>query len=187
MTLTRTPATPRARVRVVASLLAAITLVACALMYLMWWSQPTAFDARGNAITVTAQVADPQTWNLDVGESVSDEIVTLRSIEPVVVQNSADADIELVVCRWKPGLDARLGADTGSLSKYCSDTSPVPGRAFNLDSTDPQAESIIIRVTPKQRGRVEVAGVKVDYRRGWRHLWQTGTEHTGPDVAITAK
>jgi len=138
-------------------------------------------------MTVTERVGDLNTWNVDVGDSMSNETVTLRGVSAVVVQNTADADIEFVICRWIPGLDARLGNDTGSLDDYCASTTPASERSLNLDPTDPLAESIILRVTPKQVGRVELHGVNVDYQRGWRHLWQSGTEQTGPDVAITVK
>jgi hypothetical protein len=175
------------RKRLAASLIVVGILVAGVVAYQMWWSEPNAFNALGNGMSTTQRVNDLQTLNVDVGVAQSAETVSLRDVEGVVFQNTADAEIEFVICRWKPGLDARLGADRGSLNGYCASTTPASTQKVNLDATAPRAESIILRITPKKAGRIELHGINIEYQRGWRHLWQTGTEHTGPDITITVK
>jgi hypothetical protein len=35
---------------------------------------------------------------------------------------------------------------------------------------------LLVRVTPRARGDVELRGLRVRYTRDARHLWQTGTQ-----------
>lgn len=39
-------------------------------------------------------------------------------------------------------------------------------------------------LTPQRRGRVVIEGMEVDYARGADHLWQRGSQVTGPVVTL---
>lgn len=67
-----------------------VVLAAAASGYLFWWSQPTAFGGWGNEIGSDLSVG--RTLNVDMGWPR--ESVSLHGARPVIVSNSADAEIE---------------------------------------------------------------------------------------------
>ena len=146
-----------------------------------WWlTHPDAVYPYGNGVGMP--LGPGQSGALDSGilavrgvdyqESAS---ITLLDVVPRVTENSADADISLVLCHGG-GVGAVLGTD---LSGYCSSTSPLPGPAAAFSSPGNQ---VIVLVTPHQEGVVHIEGFDVTYGDGIR----TGTRHGGLDITVTS-
>ncbi len=171
-------AKPR-RLRTAAVVSLAVTvLAAVVLIQQSWWSRPTAFGGWGNEFDTTLKAN--QTLNVDMGGTRSGEEVTLRGVRPHLSADSARAQVELIVCQWR---DTRFISDLGSLDEYCSSTTPLGEHTAPRTLHD--NESIVARITPSAPGKVHLLGADVDYQRGWRHMWQTGTEQIGTEVETT--
>ena len=68
--------------------------------------------------------------------------------------------------------DASVEVSTaGDLTAICSTARPA--KAGTRTRPD---ESLLVRLTPRARGDVELRGLRVRYTRDARHLWQTGTQ-----------
>ncbi|MCW2789553.1 MAG: hypothetical protein JWP56_1856 [Aeromicrobium sp.] len=157
-----------------------VVLIAVVAGYVFWWSKPTAFGGWGDEVGATVKVG--QTLNVDMGLTYSAEVVSLHHARPVVVKNSADAELELVACRYTS--ETVVGLSLGSLDSSCSAVVPLAGRRFPAPTSD---ESIILRITPRIPGDILLEGVSINYTRGWKHLWQTGDEQSGFGVSIKAR
>lgn len=146
--------------------------------FIVWWTRPDAFGPYGNA--VSAQLVVGETLDVNLSVTSIQEQVTTHALEPRITENTADADIDVVLCELDG--DDRLGAGTGELDRYC--TSVRPATAGQIDW---RRNDLMVRVTPRRAGTVRIEGTEIGYTRGWRHLRQTGTQHTGTAVVLTAR
>lgn len=163
-----------ARVLLAAAVLGALAAAA------WWWTHPQAFDAYGGR--GRTEVAVGRTANLNLLVPSRDVDVTVRSIRADVVQDSADADVELVLCGPVDG--AFTGDSVGPLGPaQCSSVRP----ATEATDVDWGREALVVRVTPRRQGTVRIAGALVRHTRDWRHAWQTGTERTGTELVVSAR
>lgn len=109
------------------------------------------------------------------------ERARLREAEPRVLVNTAQAEVELLVCVIDPA--AGVGA-VGSLSSQrdldatCRETLPVGARPLRLSGGF--ADQVVLRLTPTREGVVQVDGADVTYSYAGR----TGTEHVGLGVQL---
>ncbi|WP_121253061.1 hypothetical protein [Nocardioides ferulae] len=144
------------------------------------WSEPQVFGPGGGAVGTPHRLGG-RPMHFEVLPLRSSEVVTVRDADPVVVTNTADAEIRLSLCR-------RTEVDWFVLTRrplddLCTYTESVEGR---LDLTDKDLR-VVLTVDPQQPGRVIVDGVHLDYTRDWRHLWQRGSEATGMTVAVKVR
>lgn len=180
------PTTPRRWSRSTATTAAAVLLVLTVVLgYAAWWSRPGVFGEVGNGFrfSQTTQSLRPVTVDM-VQRSIHEdsETVELAAVSPRVRVNTANALITFAVCRREQ--EPFMSAD-GPASRVCEATSAVEGAALRL--TPEATETITMTVTPRRAGRVVVRGMDVAYARGGSHLWQRGTEATGPVVVMRVR
>ena len=183
--MTATTTAPRTRRRtVVAS--AAVALVVIALLAaasLSWWSRPDAFGGWDESYSWSGETQVGRTMNVGLTAGAEpDGPITTRRIRPVVPVNTADADIELVVCTRGAG-----GTTLGSSSEPLPDaeTCPEVRPLDDAGDVDWSSETVVARVTPRRAGVVQLAGVEVTYTRDAKHLWQSGSERAGGGSRLT--
>jgi hypothetical protein len=149
------------------------------LAYSQWWTRPTAFNVLGNGLETRQTTHNLHPVTFDMVERSIDEAISLHDISARVVTNTADASISFAVCQR----DGRtFMAANGTASRSCRSVTNAEARRVHL--TPDGATTITMTVTPHVAGRVVIAGMDVDYRRGANHLWQHGLETTGPTVQV---
>ena len=154
----------------------AAVVVLLVVVYAAWWSRPGALGGWGSEVWVPVDVDETANVGLQLGFA-DDERLHVHEITPVVVANTADATIEVVVCRSRVG--DGLGASRGSLEPDCVSVDPV-----TPDVLSHRGRSVVVRITPRKEGVVRIDGADVRYTRGASHLWQTGTEQAGVGIVI---
>ncbi len=106
------------------------------------------------------------------------ETVFLRKVSPRIVTNTARARFTFTVCRRQEPFMAAVG----NAANVCESAETAVDREVLL--TGDAITTVTMTVTPRHAGRVAVEGVDIEYGRGPRHLWQRGTETTGPAVRL---
>ncbi len=158
----------------------ALIALGAVLAYSQWWTKPTTFTGVGNGFGFkqTTETLHPVTVDM-VQRSVHDgaETVTLNQLSPRVVTNTADARISFAVCEG-----TRFMSADGPASGACETVTAVEGHQVRLTGGGPV--TITMTVTPQHAGRVVIDGMEVDYTRGSDHLWQHGSQATGPVVTM---
>lgn len=176
----RHPARRLAR-RPVAWVLAAVAgLVVCVgLAHSLWWTRPSAFTPVGGGFFHDpTQSLRPVTAAMVNEVAEQPEVVTVARVTPRVVTNTADARITFARCQ----LDDAFIAARGPASRVCESLGEVEGQQLTLGSK--AAETIAMTIEPRQPGRVVVRGMRIDYTRGAGHLWQRGSQATGPVIKM---
>lgn len=118
----------------------------------------------GNETSGSVKVGEPVLIGMDTTYPAA--TVTLKDVTPVVVENTADARVETMICQ-KRGRTGIIMV-TGSLRSYCRATPDADG--YVLRKSAISDEFILVRVTARQPGQVRIDGVKIAYARGWRSL-----------------
>lgn len=159
-----------------------VLALALVLGYSLWWTKPKVFGGLGNGFSARQTMATlhPVTYDM-IERSVHEapESITVHQVSPRVRTNTADATITFAVCRRSglPFMDA-----VGPASRSCDTVNAVEGQTLHL--TPKASETVTMTVTPRRIGRVVVDGMEIKYARGAGHLWQQGSQSTGPTVAI---
>ena len=119
----------------------------------------SAIGKEPGTVIVSTQIAAFGLW--DAGIAYDPEPVDVRSVTPVVVENSADADIVLLRCTGDPAV-----ATDPLLGSACPGAVPLaPGRmVLNLQPPD----KIVAVITARKQGVVQIDGFRVDYSLGPR-------------------
>jgi uncharacterized protein (DUF58 family) len=142
-----------------------------------WWTSPTALFVEDERVAARVAVGSPA--DVTVVPVLPRRGVVLRSVEPVLADGGARADVEVLLCGRPSGGGASL-TTAGDLLTTCTSVRPAtPGTRTRED------ESLLVRVVPRERGDVELLGLRVRYTRDARHLWQTGTQALDVDVRVT--
>lgn len=158
----------------VAALLAVLLAVAVAVS---WWTHPSAIQADGDRIAVRVAVGRPA--DVVVAPSLPSAL-TLRSVEPVVPAGVARADVEVLLCGVLDDGSGVVSSNAGDLMSTCTSVRPAePGTRTRSD------ESLLVRITPRERGDVELTGLRIGYSRDARHLWQRGIQELTTAVRVT--
>ena len=156
------------------------------LAYSLWWTKPSTFTAVGNGLSMrqTAPDLHPVTFDM-VQRSIDEapETITLHEVRARIVANSADARITFAVCQ-RSG-EPFMAVAGGTAGRSCETVTDVAGRQVRL--TPAATSTITLTVTPQRTGRVVIRGMDVTYARGADHLWQRGTQATGPVVKVNVK
>jgi len=147
-----------------------------------WWTHPNAFGPYGSQVGGRIEVGRPMYYDTGLypahrdGEEPERIPVTLKQVTPVVIDNSADADIQVRVCRRaEPGTG--VGA-VRSVRRFC-DALDVIDDDMQLRSTD----QVIATVVPQRPGVVHIEGFRVDYRDGIRR----GSQHSGLEIRLRVR
>lgn len=159
------------------------TVVGLALAYSSWWTKPTAFGGVGNGFGFkqATETMHPVTVDMVQRSAHADaETITVNEVSPRIVANTADALITFAVCRRSE--DALFMAADGLAKRSCETLTEVEGQQVRL--TGEATTTITMTVTPRRPGRVVIRGMEVDYIRGSGHVWQRGSEATGPVVKM---
>ena len=166
--------------RWIAAGLVALIVLGGAVAYSLWWTNPKAFTVVGNGFGFkqTTKTLHPVTVDM-VQRSIHDgaETVTVNRVSPRVVRNTAGARITFAVC----GGPRFMSAD-GPASSACETATGVVGKHVLL--TGGSSATITMTVIPQHAGLVVINGMEVDYTRGEGHLWQHGSQATGPSVRM---
>ena len=67
----------------------------------------------------------------------------------------------------------------GHFEEVCPD--PVQAEGARFEPRDEARQDLVMVITPRAEGSVDVSGIEVTYTRGW----QRGTQVTGPSYAGT--
>lgn len=146
------------------------------------WRHPTAFSTYEGGTTIELKRPQPDgslyfgmTWSGGAGGAVQ-----VKAAEPAVTENSSEAAIEVLICRVRPGTDGSLigSASESEIDATC-DLQPLTALELNLPGTPPPTQ-LILKVTPRQAGRVLVQGIDLTYEQGWR----SGTHRVGEGVDV---
>lgn len=138
-----------------------------------WWL--THADAVpntvGNEIGVTLAVGegmllDAGIYSQQVLDDPNDTVsITVVAASPNVVENTAEADVELVLCQHSgDGQDILGTAAASDIDAACTALLPVEGTTF----ASPTEAQLLVRITPHQAGTVRVEGIDLSYREGIR-------------------
>jgi hypothetical protein len=105
--------------------------------------------------------------------------VTLASVTPVVVENSADAVIRVVVCD-APRDGAPPGVVVSTAEEYCGHVLRVDGYAQHAQRGGAGGPApgdadgqVVLQIAPTRPGTVAVSGVRFRYAAGLRRGGQT--------------
>ena len=178
---------PRPRRRVGRGLIVAgllvVAILGLVLAYSLWWTKPTTFAGVGNGFGFrqTTETMHPVTVDMVQRSVHADaETITLNDVSPRVVTNTADALITFAVCRQSE--ESPFMSADGPARRSCENVTEVEGQQVRLaaDATT----TITMTVAAQRHGRVVIEGMEVSYTRDSDHLWQRGSQATGPVVKM---
>jgi hypothetical protein len=102
--------------------------------------------------------------------------IDLRSVTPLVSENSSNATIAVMVCVTRePGDLVSGGSALDDASPYCKSLTAFSAGPITLGAT---ATGLVLAVTPHRSGVVRIAGARIHYRDGLR----SGRERIGTEV-----
>jgi hypothetical protein len=153
-------------------------LVASAVLGGLWWlAHPTVFHpADTKSWSHKYDKADMETLHIGMAyakKSYWDSTVRVTAAEPLVLENTADADITVHVCHER-GIG--IGSVTGSLRGYCRTILNLAAEP-TLKLAPQAREQLILTITPRQSGQVRVGGMNLTYRHGLQYGTQSVGEH----------
>ena len=161
-------------------IIAGIVVVLVTMTIVIWSHSAKAFDRGGTVQTGTVSGNAPRFISLEAytGNGVAHlHSIHLNSARPIVVQNTANADVKMLLCR--PIADFAGDASTADMSSFCSSLEsfrPVSGTFY------PKGTWLLVaEVTPHQPGVVHIAQFNVTFREGLR----TGKQRLGTDYTLT--
>lgn len=149
-----------------------------AVLWGLWWLiHPTVFHpADTKNWSHKYNSADMETLHIGMAyakKSYWDSTVRVTAADPLVLKNTADADITVHVCHER-GIG--IGSVTGNLRAYCKAILNLAAEP-TLTLTPQAREQLILTITPRQSGQVRVAGMNLTYRHGLQCGTQTVGEH----------
>jgi hypothetical protein len=163
-------------------LIIAFIVVALVTMTTLIWSHSAkAFD-RGGAIQATTVSGNaPRFVSVDAfsgGGNAPLHSLHLNSAKPLVVENTANATVQLLLCR--PISDFGSAQTAADMLHFCSSMEsfrPVSGSFY----PKPGSWWLVAEITPRQPGVIHLAQVNVTFREGLR----TGKQRVGTDFTLT--
>jgi hypothetical protein len=133
----------------------------------------------GNEVSGPSRVGEPVL--VGMGNTSPAQTVTVRGARPVVRENSADAQIQIMICRKRAATGLIL--IRGAARPSCRKTVTADGYVLRRSAHD--REFIMARVVARQPGEVHLDGVDVAYSRGWRDLWMTRHGRAGIEAKLS--
>jgi hypothetical protein len=164
--------------------LVAATVVAVvavgATMFVRWLYGASAIESGFNTGTLHVTVGQPY-YTPPTLFSASDHgttTVDVRSIEPRVINNSANASIKVLTCK-RNGTIAEMGGPDLNAYAWCHPF--TPGK-MTIGQGNAGQMTVVLAVTAHRLGSLEITGTHVSYRQGIRH----GSVNAGPDTQMWA-
>lgn len=157
----------------------ALTAVAVGL-WLRWLYSAHAFGSAGGYELASRRPVGAVFYSPDMTYPDAKQPVTvdIRSVSPRIVENTAGATVEVLICHRNDAISHLGSADLS----FCAWTQPFSPGALTLGGDDPGTNSIILAITTRQLGTVVIDGVHVTFRQGLRH----GREDTGGRIVVRA-
>ncbi|MGZ4448403.1 MAG: hypothetical protein ACXVW4_01305 [Nocardioides sp.] len=154
------------------------------LVPLAWtWRHPTAFPPLPDGVSVSNDrwvVGEPLFVGMTYPFTHGEEAVTLHGAEVGPMSNTADATVSFGICTLKPGGAAIGSVGAQGVAELCARWAPVDGYRLTSE-TGPRAQ-LLMKVTPRRSGTVEIAGTRLTYSQEWR----TGTQDVGEHLLLNA-
>ncbi len=122
------------------------------------------------AAPAAARIEPGRTWHVDAGVATADAgVLRLVAVRPRVTIDTAEADITVRLCR-----------STGPQPVGCRDLADA--RAGGVVRLAHGAARLVVSVTPRRVGRVQIEGYDVTYLDAGHR----GTEHAGREAVLRA-
>lgn len=163
--------------------LAALAVLTTTSVLAWTWRHPTAFRAVDPEVSVSDDrwpVGEPLFVGMTHTFAHDEKAVTLHEAEANLVTNTADATVWFGVCTLKPDADAAISS-VRDITDFCATWEPVDEN--QLTFAPARFAQLLMKVTPRQRGVVEIAGAKVTYSQ----RWQRGTQNIGEHLRLRAR
>ena len=161
-------------------IIAVIVVVLVTMTVVIWSHSAKAFERGGDLQGMTVAGNTPRFISVEAfsgGGTAPLHSLHLNSVRPIIAENSANADIQVLLCR--PINDfggAWLAAD---MPRFCSSMEnfrPVSGTFY------PKGTWLLVaKITPHQPGVVQIAQFNVTFREGLR----TGKQRVGTEFTLT--
>lgn len=146
---------------------------------------PTAFPEVSTEVSAGSDrwlVGEPLFVGMTYPFTQGEKAVTLHEAEANVVTSTADATISFGICTRKPdGSGTISSVRAQDIAELC--TTWVPIDEHRLTSDAAPLMQLLMKVTPRERGTIEIAGAKVTYSRGW----QRGAQDIGEHLRLRAR
>lgn len=179
------PPTAGRRWRAVVVMLVGVALVAGGLLARSWQTGERLFYGGGwRGAHVSLGASPGQTVYFGMGlegrnGSEASRRVELRSVTPIVSENTSAAGVAVLMCTDAGG-SATLGSTARDPRPYCATlTAFTPGTV----TLGPRATGLLLAVTPHLPGVVRIEGVRISYRTGLR----SGTQRVGVEAIVLTK
>jgi hypothetical protein len=171
---------PPSRSREEFLIIAFIVVVLVTMATVIWSHSAKAFDRGGAIQSGTVSGNAPRFISLEAfsgGGNAPLHSLHLNSVKPLVAENSANADIQVLLCR--PIGDFGGAWPAADMSRFCSSMEsfrPVSGTFYPKGTW-----WLVAKITPHQPGVVQIAQFNVTFREGLR----TGKQRVGTDFTLT--
>jgi hypothetical protein len=138
-------------------------------------SVQTATIGVGRTIWVSAGLELPGSWRSDA--------VRIDALAPLVRHNSADASIVVETCRGRLTSSLVAGGKSYDAPDLCDSLYVVRLPNTVGHSYESSAVPVVFAITPHRAGLIDIAGVDVHVRQGWRR----GTQHVGTNWTLAPR
>lgn len=158
-----------------------------------WWTTPDVFSDTGAVMTMDPRPVTRAALAVGVSAPSSDEgaegtEVTFTDTATVELPtNSARAEVEVAVCRPKPGGGGIGMVSAGDVDESCDEVVPVAEGVEMTQGPVDASDYLIVTFTPTRPGKVRMVEVALDYRTGSNHFFRRGTDTIAVDVALSAR
>lgn len=143
-----------------------------------WLTSADALASGGNLAGGPGTVGHTLYSQPLVSPAGSDRVsVRLTSATPRTVENTADADIRVLLCV----VNGQVPEFPGSATPPCTSTAPFTAGSRVLGS-QAGLSTLILAITPRRPGIIRIDGLTVHYRDGIRR----GTAHCGINLELRA-
>jgi hypothetical protein len=148
---------------------AAVLLVAVGITTGHYLPQSNAFRSEAALTGSPVPIDETLDFGADINPAAKGATVTITSIKPIITTNTSKATANVVWCKptW-PHFSGLLAPDAQILN-HCDSLAPVEGAKIHFV---PNADNIIVRVTPHAYGVVKIAGFEVHYKSGFGNQTQ---------------
>lgn len=171
----------RVRWRRGAGVVAAVAVLVAVVAVTWLWRHPTAFPEVPREVSSSSDqwpVGQPMYVGMTYPFHHREATVTLREAEAKILTNTANATVSFGVCTLNPHEAGIASVAAPDISRFCESWVSIDGQQLTSDAHS--LKQLLMKVTPRQPGDVEIAGAAVTYSQGW----QRGTQDIGEHVRL---
>ncbi len=160
-----------------------------------WWMTPDLFPDSGARMSVEPRSATRAAMTVgvtapDTGEQAERTELTFTDAAAVELStNTAQAKVDVAVCRAKPEADPIGVVRLSDVGQYCDEVEPV-GNGVRMSQgpwADRKRDYVIVTLTPTRPGQVRLTEVSLSYRTDSSQFYRRGTDTIGLDVSVSAR